>query len=111
MSQIGAMALGYGSRKYCPDRLCLSDKAVGRTVERLRKRGLFVKASPDNGRTTYYSNQLTQEQLTAYIAEIQVRRAMKRPKPTNRSISNQIKTLVDRMTRSPPSPPSSPPSG
>lgn len=108
MSQIGAMALGFGSRKYCSDQTCLHDKAVGRTVERLRKRSLFVKASPDNGRTTYYSNQMNQEQLTAYIAEIQVRRAMKRAKPSNRSISKQINTLVDRMTRFPPS---TPPSG
>jgi len=82
MGQIGAMALGYKSAKCVQangaEQFSLSDKAVGRTVEKLRKRKLFVKASPDNGRTTYYSNSMSQEQMMRYVAEVKLSRIEKR---------------------------------
>ena len=78
MGQIGAMSLGYKSAKCvhanAAEGFSLSDKAIGRTVEKLRKRTFFVKASPNNGRTTYYSNSMSEAQMICYVTEVKVSR-------------------------------------
>ena len=82
LAQIGAMSLGYKSAKCvhanAAEGFSLSDKAIGRTVEKLRKRGFFVKGSPDNGRTTYYSNSMNEEQMISYVTEVKSSRIKKR---------------------------------
>lgn len=82
MGQIGSMALGYGSAKivhtHDAEHLPLSDKAIGRTVEKLRQRGVFVKASPDNGRTTYYSNRMSEGEMIKYVSEVKTEKIKKR---------------------------------
>jgi len=82
MEQIGAMSLGYKSatcvHANAAGEFSLSEKAIGRTVEKLRKRKFFVKASPDNGRTTYYSNSMSEEQMICYVTEVKKSRIKKR---------------------------------
>jgi len=93
MSQFGVMSLGYGSQKHChqhnAESLVLSDKAIGRTVEKLRTKGWFVKASPDNGRTTYYSNSLSEDQMIHYVAKIKADRSQKKRR-TLREIQKHV---------------------
>ena len=94
MSQIGAMSLGYGSAKYVPNpELLPHDKAVGRTVEKLRNRGYFVKASPNNGRSTYYSNSLSENQMVAYIGTIKAAKVTKK-----RRSNSEIQRLVNQVS-------------
>ncbi len=82
MSQFGVMSLGFGSKKHChqhnAEALVMHDKTVGRIVEKLRQKGWFVKASPDNGRTTFYSNSLSQNQMVTYAGKIKDERSLKK---------------------------------
>ena len=82
MEQIGAMSLGYKSAKCvhanAAEEFSISEKAIGRTVEKLRKRGFYVKASPSRGRTTYYSNSMSEEQMICYVSEVKKSRMKKR---------------------------------
>jgi hypothetical protein len=94
-SQLRAMAIGYGSAKHCSDHnaagLVLSEKAIGRTVAKLRQRGWFVKASPDNGRNTYYSNKMSEAQMIHYVVQIKVAKIQKqRSKRTPRQINQEV---------------------
>lgn len=102
MEQIGAMALGYGSKKLCAahgaEALLLSEKAIGRTVEKLRQRGWFVKASPDNGRNTYYSNKMSEEQMIEYVASIKRHKIQQRAsKLTPRQIQQKVNAAAERI--------------
>ncbi len=82
LAQIGAMSLGYKSAKCvhanAAEELSLSHKAIGRTVEKLRQKGFFVKASPDNGRTTYYSNSMSEDDMINYCTAVKKNRMKKR---------------------------------
>lgn len=102
MSQIGAMALGYGSNKYLhahdAESLSLNDTAIGYTVEKLR--GVwFVKASPNNGRTTYYSNRLSEAEMITYVAKIKHSKA-KTKKLSSREIQRQVNAAATNMSMS-----------
>lgn len=99
-SQLRAMAIGYGSEKHCRDHssdgLVLSEKAIGRTVEKLRQRGWFVKASPDNGRNTYYSNKMSEAQMIQYVVQVkEAKTRKKRSKLTPRQINQQVTELAN----------------
>jgi hypothetical protein len=94
-SQLRTMAIGYGSAKHCSDHnaagLVLSEKAIGRTVAKLQQRGWFVKASPDNGRNTYYSNKMSEAQMIHYVVQIKVAKIQKqRSKRTPRQINQEV---------------------
>jgi hypothetical protein len=93
MSQFGVMSLGFGSKKHChqhnAEALVMHDKTVGRIVEKLRQKGWFVKASPDNGRTTFYSNSLSENQMITYVAKIKAERSLKK-KRSLREIQKEV---------------------
>jgi hypothetical protein len=67
----------------------MHDKTVGRIVEKLRQKGWFVKASPDNGRTTFYSNSLSENQMITYVAKIKAERSLKK-KRSLREIQKEV---------------------
>lgn len=100
MAQLGTMALGYGSASHChkndADGLQISDKAIGRTVEKLRNRRWFVKASPDNGRNTYYSNSLSETQMITYVSKIKADKIQKKTRSLS-EIQKQVNATAVRM--------------
>jgi len=101
-SQLRTMAIGYGSKKHCHDHnsdgLVLSEKAIGRTVAKLLDRGFFVKASPDNGRNTYYSNRMSEAQMIQYVTQIKASKIRKkRSRLTQREINQQVTERANAM--------------
>jgi hypothetical protein len=96
---LNALALGYNGQKTIPGyyftNLRLTDRQTQTTVDRLKSRGFFSKASP-NRRHNYYSMK-PQEELENMLAKMEAKKVIKANETKATEQTKRIRDMVSKM--------------